>query len=113
VPFKIGPDPERLERLNREIERMTSLFPTIGVEKAILFGSVARGDVIESSDIDLILVKETDKRFIDRIEEALLALDPSVGLDVLVYTPAEFEEMLETSPFVQRAVREGRVLYEA
>jgi len=77
---------------------MISLFPRMGVKKAILFGSAARGDVFEHSDLDLILVKETSKRFVDRIEEALLALEPAVALDVLVYTPAEFEEMLGTSP---------------
>lgn len=113
MPFEIGPDQDRLDRLNREIERMTALFPALGVKKALLFGSAARGDVVGGSDIDLILVKETSKRFIDRIEEALVALDPTVDLDVLVYTPSEFEEMLKTSPLVQQAVREGRVLYEA
>lgn len=113
MPFKIGPDRDRLDRLNREIERMVALFPDLGVQKALLFGSAARGDVIGTSDIDLILIKETDKRFIDRVEEALLALEPAVDLDVLVYTPAEFEDLLESSPFVQAAVRDGRVLYEA
>ncbi len=92
---------------------MASLFPRLGIRKAILFGSLARGDVAEASDIDLILVKETSKRFVDRMEEALVTLDPHVGLDVLVYTPAEFAELLETRPFVQEAVREGRVIYEA
>jgi len=113
VPYKIGPDKERQARLERELERMIALFPRLGVKKAILFGSLARGDVTESSDIDLILVKPTPKRFSDRLEEALSLLDPHVGLDVLVYTPAEFESLLESRPFIQEAVREGKVLYEA
>ncbi len=113
MPYKIGPDKERRVRLERELERMTALFPSLGVKKAILFGSLARGDVAEASDIDLILIKETTKRFSDRLEEALLALDPRVGLDILVYTPAEFEALLESRPFIQDAVREGRVIYEA
>jgi len=83
------------------------------VKKAVLFGSLARGDVTEWSDVDLILVKETSLRFVDRIEEALTVLQPRVGLDVLVYTSEEFEQLLETSAFIQRVVREGRVIYEA
>ena len=113
MPFKIGPDRERQQRLEKELERMVALFPRMGVKKDILFGSLARGDVAEASDIDLILVRDTPKRFVDRLEEALVDLDPHVGLDVLVYTPSEFTELLETRPFVQEAVREGRVIYEA
>lgn len=113
MPFKSGSDQERRLRLERELERMVGLFPRLGVKKAILFGSLARGEVTEASDIDLILIKDTSKRFTDRLEEALLALDPHVGLDVLVYTPDEFAELLETRAFVETAVREGRVLYEA
>ena len=113
MPFRIGADEERRARLERELARMISLFPQLGIKKAILFGSLARGDVTETSDIDLILVKETADTFSDRLEQALVALDPRVGLDVLVYTPVEYEEMLQTVPFLQNAVREGRVIYEA
>ncbi|HCW50590.1 MAG TPA: nucleotidyltransferase domain-containing protein [Clostridiales bacterium] len=113
MPFKLGPDEERRRLLEREVRRMTALFPRMGVKKAILFGSLARGDVIETSDIDLILVMETPRRFLDRLDEAFRVLRPKTGLDVLVYTPDEFEELLETRPFVQKAVREGKVIYEA
>jgi len=113
MPLKFGPDEDRRRRLEQELERIIKLFPRLGVKKAILFGSLARGDVIEDSDIDLILVKETSARFPDRLDEVYRALSPRVGLDILVYTPEEFAEMLETRPFVQEAVREGRVVYEA
>lgn len=113
MPFRIGPDEERRARLELELQRMTALFPRMGVKKAILFGSLARGDVAESSDIDLILIKDTTKKLSDRLEEALVTLDPRVSLDVLVYTPEEFEDLLETTPLLQDAVREGRVIYEA
>ena len=113
MPFKHGPDEERRSELEGEIRRMTALFPRMGIKRAILFGSAARGDVAGASDIDLILVKDTEKRFVDRLEEAILALEPRVGLDVLVYTPEEFEVLLAERPFIQAAVAEGRILYEA
>ncbi|HCW51709.1 MAG TPA: hypothetical protein DGR79_06550 [Clostridiales bacterium] len=113
MPFKHGVDEEWKQRLEGEIERMKSIFPTMGIQKALLFGSAARGDVTESSDIDLILIKDTEARFLDRLEEALAALEPRVDLDVLVYTPEEFEELVRTRPFFERALKEGRVLYEA
>ncbi len=113
MPFKLGPDESRRQLLEAEVERITRLLPSLGVQKAVLFGSAAHGDVTETSDLDLILVKETSKRFLDRIDEALLALRPRVALDLVVYTPGEFRELLETRPAVREAVNEGRVLYEA
>lgn len=73
------------------------------VTRLILFGSLATelrkpGDWIhEWSDIDLAVVADTRARFADRIGEVLRLVRPRVGLNVLVYTPDEFE----------RAEREG------
>lgn len=95
------------------MQRILPEIKKLGVKKVILFGSLATGDVGMTSDIDLIIVKETDKRFLDRLDEFYTKLQPSVGMDILVYTPQEFEELKESRAFVQRAVREGKVLYEA
>ena len=40
-------------------------------QKIVLFGSYARGEVHEGSDIDLMVIKETSKRFIDRIADVI------------------------------------------
>lgn len=95
------------EELNRILARLKK---DSSIRKVILFGSMARGDVREHSDIDLIIIKETDKRFLDRLDE--FYSDAREAMDILVYTPQEFEEMRER-PFVKMALREGRVLYEA
>src|SRR5439155_12453427 len=61
-------------------------------ERIILFGSRARGDHHPESDYDVIVVLETtlDRDERDRpIREALPDSGPSV--DVIVYTPAEFD----------------------
>lgn len=59
--------------------------------------------------IDLIVVKETDKKFLDRLDEFYLDASP---LDILVYTPEEVDEMKER-PFIKRAMKEGQILPEA
>jgi hypothetical protein len=58
----------------------------------------------------VIVVKETEERFLDRLDE--FYDDAREAMDVLVYTPQEFEEMKER-PFVKRALKEGKILYEA
>jgi predicted nucleotidyltransferase len=84
-------------------------------EKIILFGSAARGDTDEYSDIDLIVVKKTDQRFVQRLVEvmAFVPRDLTVNVDALVYTPDELKAMIEEGrPFIEQALKDGIVLYE-
>lgn len=97
--------------LKAELDRILNrLKKDPSMRLVLLFGSLARGDAREHSDIDLIVVKETEKRFLDRLDE--FYNDAREAMDVLVYTPQEFEEMKER-PFVKRALKEGKILYEA
>lgn len=82
-------------------------------ERVILFGSLGSGDIGDWSDIDLVIVKDTAKRFLDRTKEVMRLLQPRVGVDILVYTPAEFEQMIQQRAFMRdEIVRKGKVLYE-
>jgi HEPN domain-containing protein/predicted nucleotidyltransferase len=82
-------------------------------EKIILFGSRAEGKDSEGSDIDLVIVKETDKRPLDRrIEVETLLADRAVPIDLIVYTPDEIRRLYSIgSPFVEEIVEKGRLLY--
>ena len=54
------------------------------------------------SDIDLIVVRETNERFVERPTEILMMLYEKLrgwAIDVLVYTPEEYERMLRTVIF--------------
>jgi len=100
------------EALRREVERLTTLASALGVQRVILFGSVARGEPGLASDLDLLIVWDTPLSFLARTVELYRHLQPRVATDLLVYTPDEMERMAHT-PFVRRALEEGRVLYEA
>lgn len=82
-------------------------------EKIILFGSRVEGKDSEGSDIDLVIVKETDKRPLDRrIEVETLLADRAVPIDLIVYTPDEIRRLYSMgSPFVEEIVEKGRLLY--
>jgi predicted nucleotidyltransferase len=82
-------------------------------EKIILFGSLVIGEIDESTDIDLVIVKRTRKRFLRRSIEVGLLCMAKVGIDYFVYTPKEFRQMAEENPFFQQEVlAKGKVLYE-
>ena len=83
------------------------------VQRVLLFGSLARGDYSPRSDADLIVVLADDsRRMMDRIPEFLEAFSTApVPVDVLPYTEAELDKMLEDDNFfVKRALREALVL---
>ena len=107
------PSPEALEAA---VRRVMDALVTWGAKKVILYGSVARGDYTASSDIDLIVVKETTERSPQRIAEALgLCFDtrPPLPVEPLVYTPEEFAGMVrDENPLLTEALRHGRVLHD-
>lgn len=82
-------------------------------DRIILFGSRASGSADEESDIDLLVVKETDRRPVERrIEVERLLADRQVPLDVFVYTPREMWDLYAAgSALIEAVVESGRVLY--
>jgi predicted nucleotidyltransferase len=82
------------------------------IEEIVLFGSLARGTPVPGSDADLLIVLcESDRRFLDRIPAFLPSRFP-VGVDVFPYTRAEVERMLrEGNTFLREAFRDGEVLF--
>lgn len=100
--------------LERELSRWLPLLIAYEQpEKIILFGSYCTGQIGEWSDLDLVIIKETEAPFLDRTRRVLELLKPKVGVDVLVYTPAEFERMSRERAFVrQEIVGKGKVIYE-
>ena len=82
--------------------------------KVILFGSAARGEADAQSDLDVIVIKNTQESFIERLEVMARICPPGVHADILVYTPEEIRTMVEEeNPFIIQALREGKLLYEA
>ena len=83
-------------------------------EKIILFGSYARGQATEDSDIDLLVVMPVEHSTRQKANEIDLALaDRTVPLDVIVVTPEQFERERDViGTVLYKAVREGKILYK-
>jgi len=99
---------EAAERdLNRLVE---ALFARLRPRRILVFGSVARGDVHEGSDIDLILIGDFSGSRRDRIDlvlEVVWDLGIRRGVEPLVYTPEEFERA-KLSPDFAALLTESR-----
>ena len=87
-------------------------FKKKGVKKAILFGSFARGDKTKKSDLDLIIIYDTEKRFFYRYEDFLELYDRlPYELDLLTYTLKEWGKIKDRL-FFKGILKEAKVIYE-
>ena len=93
--------------------QLATYFKELGVSKAILFGSTSRGSSTKRSDIDLLVVLDTDERFFDRYGafEKIYTCFKGSCLDLLIYTPAELDRIGHRS-FIKRILAEGQTIYE-
>ena len=100
--------------LERELNRwLPLLIAHEQPNKIILFGSYCTGQMSEWSDLDMVIVKSTQAPFLDRTRQVLALLKPRVGVDVLVYTPQEFEQLSQERAFLrQEILAKGKVIYE-
>jgi uncharacterized protein len=98
----------------QEIEKVaTRIGKEINALQVILFGSYARGQAGEYSDVDLMVVAESELPRFKRSRELYKLLRPyPFGMDLVVYTPEEIERG-KKSPlsFVSRVLREGKTIY--
>lgn len=100
--------------LEEKLNLMVNDLKSYGPEKIILFGSAVRGDTDRHSDLDIVVIKDTKERFLERlIEVSKFIRDDLFPIDVFVYTPEEFKLMQEEeNPFIEQVLKEGRIIYE-
>ena len=109
----------RTAREARELiqDILTKLLTSYAPQKVILFGSYAYGTPRPDSDIDLLIIKETSERFLDRwVTVRRILSDPAriVPLETLVLTPQEVERRLAIGDqFLAEILDKGEVLYAA
>lgn len=98
---------DMLEKLKREYQP----------QRIILFGSYAYGVPDRDSDIDLLIVKETQDRPIDRrvaVRKIVSAPGRLIPFEPMVLTPSEVQQRLEIGDqFLEEIIEKGEVLYEA
>ena len=98
-----------LETLKKQI---VDNFKPFNPDKIILFGSAVKDNWDEESDVDIIVVYNTDKSFLNRLKELYQSWSIPKAVDILAYTPSEYFEMMSSNYFLQDAVKSGKLIYE-
>lgn len=98
----------------QEIERVATQIGIVSnAESVVLFGSYAKGNAREDSDVDLLIIVESNlPRFKRSRVLYKLSCPYPFAMDLIVHTPKEVEKR-KASPvsLVSRALREGEVVY--
>jgi len=110
----VDPSTSREAALERFLAELRPLLLAQGAQRAYLFGSRARGEADPWSDIDVIVVAPTERTPVERFRDYLPAIVAAgVGVDLFVYTPEEFDALLEEErPFLVHALEGARVIHE-
>lgn len=82
-------------------------------ERIILFGSYARGDADEDSDVDLLVIMPFEGKGARKAAEIMKRVQPHFPVDVIVRTPETVRERIKLGDFFLReAVEKGKALHE-
>lgn len=83
-------------------------------EKIILFGSYASGTPTPDSDLDFLVVMESDQpRYRRSVPMRMMFTPVPCAMDILVYTPDEVKKWNgATNHIVTEAYSSGRVMYD-
>ena len=94
-------------------ELLFQIFQKHKVKKAFLFGSYASGKETRKSDLDLMIVMDTRKRFFDRYDQFEEIYDTFKGyaVELLIYTPEELNEISHRH-FISDILYKGKIIYE-
>jgi len=98
-------------KINDIVSRIATNF---NPDKIILFGSYANGNPDNDSDLDLLIIKDTDlPRHRRSFDIQKLLIGSMIPMDILVYTNQEFEqEKNEKYSFLNSAIKSSKILYE-
>ena len=98
-----------LEEAVKTATELLSALPE--VRRVSFFGSYARGRRDLSTDLDLLVVMETQVALVDRLRRLYSLLALPIDYDLVCYTPSEWER-IQNQPFWRYARQSEVVLYE-
>jgi predicted nucleotidyltransferase len=106
---------DRPKKLQDNLDRiLTALKISYQPQEVILFGSLVSGEITEDSDLNLMIVKETEKGFFGRIRDVVSICQYDNGAHFLVYTPQELKDAAVVNTFVRNEILgKGKVVYRA
>jgi len=113
---------DRVKNHKKYLGEILEKLKAINPKTVILFGSYASNDLTEDSDLDLLVVLDTNRVPTDYDEKLKMKLEvrrtirdinKKVAIDLLIYTIPEYEEFINSgSSFSKEIEKTGKIIYE-
>jgi len=110
------------KELNKKLKQIIKDLNPYQPDKVILYGSYAKGNPKKESDIDLLIIKKTDKDYFENVREICQLLRPKKyygtskyikGIDPIIYTPSQIKKRIMINDFfIKDILKEGKIIYE-
>ena len=110
MPMMFGFSGQRRQLLEAEAQRFAAEAYGYGALRAYLVGDLAAGRVGPETELEIVVVQDTDEPFHRRADFWVAHIRPRVGTRFLVYTPEELEECEQDDALLLEAARVGEVL---
>ena len=104
--------------MDEYIQKLKTIYKD-ALQSVILYGSYARGDEAESSDIDVLILVNIDEQSLRAKNEALVCMtydfnmEHGTDIEPIAESVKTYHYWLGAHPFYQNVRREGVVLYDA
>jgi len=98
-------------QINEVIAKIADRF---NPDKIILFGSCANGVQNDDSDLDILIVQDSDLPMHQRGFDIRMSLRGTlIPMDILIYTKSELEQEKNKSfSFLNSAIKNSKIMYE-
>jgi len=103
MPIVFGFATHRRQQLEAEFLRIAGSMRQLGAERFWLTGDLARDEIGPESELELLIVHQTEQPFHRRSDFFQTHLRPQVGTTFIVYTPAEFDDLCESDRMIVEA----------
>ena len=108
---------KELKKITDEVVRRVLDQNDLTIDQIILYGSYARGDAGNGSDIDIMIICDDNEQDVREYERFLRREADHVGFDHDIFVQAKvegksfFDEWAEVLPFFKNVKKDGVVLY--
>ena len=93
------------------------IVPLVEPDQIILFGSYARGDQTERSDVDLLVLKkglEDERGTVDKIYYSFIGKKIGVDVDVIAMDYERYKNLINVTGYIYKSInKDGKVVYES
>ncbi len=109
---------EELKKITDHLIKLLLDVSDLKIEKIILYGSYARGEANDESDIDILVLCDDREEKLDKKRSSVnrigsrISLENDIDVAVRIKDKNQFEKWVNVVPFYQSVDREGVVLYE-